>query len=237
MLKNEVMNETLEVMLNKNRKNITIEDLQQIETIYFSKATQDGEQVFPIEEVLLLPNISVLSIASSMITQEDIEVLSQLPNLKSISFTRCIIEEDVDYSSLSALENLSISRSFVNNFQTLSTAKTLKSLELFFPYNENDDDLNISDISSEETLEMLTLEGCDISNPTSFSKFTKVKTLSLLSTTVQNFDFVNHMNSLETIYVAPRYGEDKNLKKPNLIVQLSKAELVMDNVDGSKNLV
>lgn len=237
MLKNEVMNETLEVMLNKNRKNITIEDLQQIETIYFSKATQDGEQVFPIEEVLLLPNISVLSIASSMITQEDIEVLSQLPNLKSISFTRCIIEEDVDYSSLSALENLSISRSFVNNFQTLSTAKTLKSLELFFPYNENDDDLNISDISSEETLEMLTLEGCDISNPTSFSKFTNVKTLNLLSTTVQHFDFVNHMNSLETIYVAPRYGEDKNLKKPNLIVQLSKAELVMDNVDGSKNLI
>ncbi|MBQ3511584.1 MAG: hypothetical protein IJA30_04735 [Bacilli bacterium] len=237
MLKNEVMNETLEVMLNKNRKNITIEDLQQIETIYFSKATQDGEQVFPIEEVLLLPNISVLSIASSMITQEDIEVLSQLPNLKSISFTRCIIEEDVDYSSLSALENLSISRSFINNYQTLSTAKTLKSLELFFPYNENDDDLNISDISSEETLEMLTLEGCDISNPTSFSKFTKVKTLNLLSTTVQHFDFVNHMNSLETIYVSPRYGEDKNLKKPNLIVQLSKAELVMDNVDGSKNLV
>ena len=237
MLKNEVMNETLEVMLNKNRKNITIEDLQQIETIYFSKATQDGEQVFPIEEVLLLPNISVLSIASSMITQEDIEKLSHLPKLRAINFTKCILDENVDFSQLSSLENLSISRSFVNNYQTLSTAKTLKSLELFFPYNENDDDLNISDISSEETLEILTLEGCDISNPTSFSKFTKVKTLSLLSTTVQNFDFVNHMNSLETIYVAPRYGEDKNLEKPNLIVQLSKAELVMDNVDESKNLV
>lgn len=237
MLKNEVMNETLEVMLNKNRKNITIEDLQQIETIYFSKATQDGEQVFPIEEVLLLPNISVLSIASSMITQEDIEKLSHLPKLRTINFTKCILDENVDFSQLSSLENLSISRSFVNNYQTLSTAKTLKSLELFFPYNENDDDLNISDISSEETLETLTLEGCDISNPTSFSKFTNVKTLNLLSTTVQNFDFVNHMNSLETIYVAPRYGEDKNLKKPNLIVQLSKAELVMDNVEGSKNLV
>lgn len=237
MLKNEVMNETLEVMLNKNRKNITIEDLQQIETIYFSKATQDGEQVFPIEEVLLLPNISVLSIASSMITQEDIEVLSQLPKLRAINFTKCILDENVDFSQLSSLENLSISRSFINNYQTLSTAKTLKSLELFFPYNENDDDLNISDISSEETLEMLTLEGCDISNPTSFSKFTKVKTLSLLSTTVQHFDFVNHMNSLETIYVAPRYVQEQSLSKEGLKVETSKFNLAIDDKEGSKNLV
>ena len=237
MLKNEVMNETLEVMLNKNRKNITIEDLQQIKTIYFSKATQDGEQVFPIEEVLLLPNISVLSIASSMITQEDIEVLSQLPKLRAINFTKCILDENVDFSQLSSLENLSISRSFVNNFQILSTAKTLKSLELFFPYNENDDDLNISDISSEETLEMLTLEGCDISNPTSFSKFTKVKTLSLLSTTVQHFDFVNHMNSLETIYVEPRYVQEQSLSKEGLKVETSKFNLAIDDKEGSKNLV
>lgn len=237
MLKNEVMNETLEVMLNKNRKNITIEDLQQIETIYFSKATQDGEQVFPIEEVLLLPNISVLSIASSMITQEDIEKLSHLPKLRAINFTKCILDENVDFSQLSSLENLSISRSFVNNYQTLSTAKTLKSLELFFPYNENDDDLNISDISSEETLEMLTLEGCDISNPTSFSKFTKVKTLNLLSTTVQHFDFVNHMNSLETIYVAPRYVQEQSLSKEGLKVETSKFNLAIDDKEGSKNLV
>lgn len=237
MLKNEVMNETLEVMLNKNRKNITIEDLQQIETIYFSKATQDGEQVFPIEEVLLLPNISVLSIASSMITQEDIEKLSHLPKLRAINFTKCILDENVDFSQLSSLENLSISRSFVNNFQTLSTAKTLKSLELFFPYNENDDDLNISDISSEETLEMLTLEGCDISNPTSFSKFTNVKTLSLLSTTVQHFDFVNHMNSLETIYVEPRYVQEQSISKEGLKVETSKFNLAIDDKEGSKNLV
>lgn len=237
MIKNETLNQNLEVILNKNRGNIVPEDLSKVEGICFSKANPEGDQIYSSSELLLLPNLSRISVTSSLVTKEDIEVLSQLPNLKSISFTRCIIEEDVDYSTLAALEDLSISRSFVNNFQTLSTAKTLKSLELFFPYNENDDDLNISDISSEETLEMLTLEGCDISNPTSFSKFTNVKTLNLLSTSVQHFDFVNHMNSLETIYVAPRYAEDKNLKKPNLIVQLSKAGLVMDNVDGSKNLI
>lgn len=237
MLKNEVMNETLEVMLNKNRKNITIEDLQQIETIYFSKATQDGEQVFPIEEVLLLPNISVLSIASSMITQEDIEKLSHLPKLRAINFTKCILDENVDFSQLSSLENLSISRSFINNFQTLSTAKTLKSLELFFPYNENEEDLNINDISSEESLEILALEGCDITNPTSFSKFSKLKILNLLSTTVQHFDFVNHMNSLETIYVAPRYVQEQSLSKEGLKVETSKFNLAIDDKEGSKNLV
>ena len=237
MLKNEVMNETLEVMLNKNRKNITIEDLQQIETIYFSKATQDGEQVFPIEEVLLLPNVSVLSIASSMITQEDIEKLRHLPKLRTINFTKCILDENIDFSQLSSLENLSISRSFINNFKSLSTAKTLKSLELFFPYNENDDDLNVDDIESEESLEILALEGCDITNPTSFSKFSKLKILNLLSTTVQHFDFINYMNSLETIYVEPRYSQEQNLSKEGLKVETSKFSLVIDDQEGSKNLV
>ena len=237
MLKNEVMNETLEVMLNKNRKNITIEDLQQIETIYFSKATQDGEQVFPIEEVLLLPNISVLSIASSMITQEDIEKLRHLPKLRTINFTKCILDENIDFSQLSSLENLSISRSFINNFKSLSTAKTLKSLELFFPYNENDDDLNVDDIESEESLEILALEGCDITNPTSFSKFSKLKILNLLSTTVQHFYFVNHMNSLETIYVEPRYVQEQSLSKEGLKVETSKFNLAIDDKEGSKNLV
>ena len=123
-----------------------------------------------------------------------------ISRLRTINFTKCILDENIDFSQLSSLENLSISRSFINNFKSLSTAKTLKSLELFFPYNENDDDLNVDDIESEESLEILALEGCDITNPTSFSKFSKLKILNLLSTTVQHFDFINYMKYMIAAY-------------------------------------
>lgn len=237
MIKNETLNQNLEIILNKNRQNITAEDLSKIEGICFSKVDKTGEQSYSFEELLSFPNLSRLTVTATFVTNEDIRMLSNLPNLKSLEFTKCVLADDIDYSELTTVENLSISRSFINNYHSLASANGLKSLVLFFPYNEDEADLDINDIHSEETLEQLTLEGCDIANPTSFSRFSKLRTLNLLSTTVQHFDFVNYLNSLETIYVEPRYREDENLKRPNLNVQVSKVALAMDDLEGSKHLV
>lgn len=237
MIKNETLNQNLEIILNKNRQNITPEDLGRVEGICFSKVDKTGEQSYTFDELLSLPNLSRLTVTATFVTNEDIKILSKLPNLKSLDFTRCVLADDIDYSELSTVEDLSISRSFINNYHSLSSATGLKSLVLFFPYNEDEADLDINDISSEETLEHLTLEGCDIANATSFSRFSKLKTLNLLSTSVQHFDFINYLNSLETIYVEPRYRDDENLNRPNLNVRVSKIALAMDDVDGNKHLV
>lgn len=237
MIKNETLNQNLEIILNKNRQNITPEDLGRVEGICFSKVDKTGEQSYTFDELLSLPNLSRLTVTATFVTNEDIKTLGKLPNLKSLDFTRCVLADDIDYSELSTVEDLSISRSFINNYHSLSSATGLKSLVLFFPYNEDEADLDINDISSEKTLEHLTLEGCDIANATSFSRFSKLKTLNLLSTSVQHFDFINYLNSLETIYVEPRYRNDENLNRPNLNVQVSKIALAMDDVDGNKHLV
>lgn len=236
MFVNPRINGVLEVLLNKNPQDISQEDITEIQTIAFTKAQEDGQQVYSINEVLNFQNLKHIYIESSEIFQEDIEKLSQIPTLSSIEFSKCILDSNLDFSNFAQLRNLTVEGSYIEDPKFLSTLNNLKKLAVIFPYNE-EADINISDIKCGETLEELRLEGCCIENATSLSQLPNLKVLNFLSTEVPHFEFIDALPQLNQITVEPRYASNEKLQIPSLVVHTSDLHLVMDDKDYSRKIV
>ena len=231
---NPITASMLENVLNKDSESFTSDDMSLIETIYFTKAHNDGTQIYSLEELLQFPNLKNIVIESSFIVESDLEILRKLPHLSKLDFIKCILDINLDFSTL-PLETLSIERCYIEETNFLRTLQSLKSLRIVFPYNE-EQDINLNDLNCSETLESLWLEGCCLSNVTSLSNLKNIKNLNFMYTEMPQFSFVESMPKLETIFVEPRYASDNDLQKSPAKVYTSTAILAMDDEHGSKQL-
>lgn len=235
MFKNYHINRMLEVQLNKKSTDINSNDLINIKNMFFSKASNDGIQDYCIDELEVFPNLTNLTIASSLINKEDIDKLKSLDKLESINFSKCIIAEDLDFSSMKSLKNLELDRCYISSFLFIKTIKECTDLAIIYPYNEDDEKLDINYINC--NLKKLSLEGCDICNEYNLSNLSNLKTINLLSTDVSDFSFVSELESLEKIYVSPKYSKDVNLIDKEFQVAFSIADIVMDDMEGKRQLI
>ena len=182
MLKNKNLINYLNVILNKKIESISNEDFDKITNLNFLKADENGNQIYELSELLNFKNVENLTIHNSKITSLDIKILSSLSKIRTLNFDTCFFEQDVklDLSQIKSLDNLSMKRCHLDNYNVLENIINLKSLEICFPYNDIKIDMHC--LINLKELNKLILEGCIIFNELELKELHKLELLYLIFT-------------------------------------------------------
>lgn len=222
MLENVNLVNYIEVILNKKIDDISDEDFQQIKNISFSKINENNDQTYNIEELLKFNKLENITIYNSVISNDDIVVLSKFEHLTSINFEHCFFQVDLDLNSVATLKSLKFRNCYMKDYSILKDLLELKILEIVFPYRE--ECIDVSLFKNLQNLNILVLEGCNIINESELVKIKGLEILYLIYTEIKDLSFINKLNSLKKIYLSSKYIKD-------LVIENSKLEIYDSGID------
>lgn len=230
MINNENLIHFLEIILNKNKKDIDVSDLKSLKTIIFSKLNKDNNQVYNSEELLLFENVEQITIKESTITNEDIEVLKKLPKLKKIIFSKCFFKDSSILTGLININDISFIECYNKDYNFINSLNKLEKLQIVNPYL--DEKINVNSLFLSFGLKDITLQSCNLINIQSLSSMNNLEKLSLLFSKFEgDLNFIKNLNSLRELYISEDYI--KAGKYGDLNVYNSYAHLLM--IDESKS--
>lgn len=221
----------LQIKYNKPISKITKDEIEKLNLLAATKNSFSNEKKYDLNELLLFPNLEYLSIEDSIITQEDINIISKIKTLKQISFTRCYIKPNIVIEE-NNIENISLKNCYINDLNIISKSKKLSTLQIYFP--SNDYEIDINDLNF-QSIKQLSLDGCIINNINNVKKLKNLEILTLISSIFGNdFSFLGKTN-IKKLYIsdeiikAGKYGQ--------LEVLNDYSSLLMDDETYSKNIV
>lgn len=230
MINNENLIKFLEIVLNKNKKDIDINDLKNLKTIVFSKLDKDNNQIYSSEELLLFENAEQITIKESTITKEDIEVLKKISKLKKMVFSKCFFKDSSILTGLININDLSFIKCYNKDYNFICSLNKLEKLRIVNPYLS--DKINVNNLVLSFSLKDITLQSCNLDNIQSLSSMNNLEKLSLLSSKFDgDLNFIKNLNSLRELYISEDYI--KAGKYGNLNVYNSNAHLLM--IDENKS--
>jgi Leucine-rich repeat (LRR) protein len=192
-IRNENLALYLGFKLNKIGNEFTTEELGGLTELNLNQLNEFGEQEEVDVEVLdYTPNLETLTLRNFEITDELIEKIKKMPNLKSIAFDRCIISDfskigeiDVDY--LSITNNRFLTTDFLKG-------KNYKALIL-----NDSDNIDIANIADMEGLEVLYVTNSHVENPDMIGKLKNIRTLHIENSDIEDISFMGDMENLTTV--------------------------------------
>jgi len=192
-IRNENLALYLGFKLNKIGNEFTTEELGELTELNLNQLNEFGEKEEVDVEVLdYTPNLETLTLRNFEITDELIERIKKMPNLKSIAFDRCLIS---DFSKIGEInvDYLSISN---NRFLTTDFLKGKKYKGLILNDSDNIDIANIADM---EGLEVLYVTNSHVENPNMIGKLKDLRTLHVENSDIEDISFMQELEKLDTV--------------------------------------
>jgi len=203
-INNEKLSEFLVTILGKSLDRIEYSDLDNINVINISNVnpyTQKRE--FILDELKKFKSLKKVIISSSIIENEDIEVLCSLEKIHAVEFINCIIKESDEISKMNKMHSLTFNRCYLKDFSFLKKMVGLKKLEIIFPYEIKI--FNIRDLKEIKNIEKLTLAGFIIENTSELDDLRKIKYLSFLECELRQLTFIKNLNDNTELFLPFEY--------------------------------
>ena len=160
MIVNNKVIKYLEISLNKNYKDIQLEDLIMIESLCISEIgsgyTNDRVKI----NLSQFRKLQRLYITDSIITKEVLEFISQSSNITHIEFKHCLFENNLNFDLLKNIDILVFNNCNINDYSFVNKLENVSTLEIVYPYN--DVVIDIDQFKNLVKLKKLFLEGCII---------------------------------------------------------------------------
>lgn len=205
-LKNKNLEEFVSTIFNRNIADISLNDLSLVTSVSISNLSRkNGNREYGFEELSLFSKLKTVFVRESILSIEDVQVLSRLtPSLKSVEFQECLFEDENSLSLLTPFQNLSFVGCFHKNFAFVKNLLALVSLSVERPYNPTSFDMTL--LENLPNLRTLSLEGCKLENQDCLRNFCKgYARLSLLDTTLSTVDFIDVLPNGAELFVSPEY--------------------------------
>jgi len=203
MLTNEKLKDFLRVILNKEVDSITPEEIANITTVRISTRNDNGEHLFDFNDLHDLPKLERVIIADSLVRAEEIKTLSSLPLLKSIDFEHAAFVDESLLSQLANVKILSFNNCLIRDYAFLKESlKYIVEINIINPYDETELDLSL--LNDKLLLSKLCLERVNIVNYQEFG-LPNLETLSLLNSSIDSFDFIPKCPKLSVMFLPERY--------------------------------
>ena len=209
----------LQVQLNKKIEEMTEDDFKMIESLSFDSRCIDGSvNINDFSKIKLFSNLKVINVNNAILSNESLSYFN-LPNIQQINLINCTFVDDVDFSNISGITELSLNKCFVDDYSLLlKSLEKIKSVHIINPYDDNEIDIE----SLNCNLEVLVLEHCIIKNTNLLEKFDACVMLSLLNSSMDNVDlqFLKKMKSLKQLFISRKYMEEVNSLNLNHMIDV-----------------
>ena len=184
----------LDFKLNKIGDEFTVSELEELKEFSLNQLNDFGEyEEVDLEILDYVPNVETLVLRNFKITDELLEKIKNIKNLKSISFERCSIDDFNKIGNLN-VEFLSITGNPDLRTDFLKDSKKYKGLVL------NDSDLiDIANLKDMSDLEFLHVSHSNIDNPEMIKNFNGLKSLYINDTDIDDISFLENMENLLTV--------------------------------------
>lgn len=210
MINNESLKQFLKVVLNKKVELISADDINKIKTVCISTINENQEHTENFNDLLQFNNLEKIIIEKSLITEKEINILIQIGSLLSIEFVRCAFENEILLSKLYNIQSLYLNNSIIRDYSFLNTSyNKLEDFRIFNPYDETELDLTL--LKDKVQLKKLYLERCILTNFQNLI-LPLLEELSLLNTSIDNFEFIKNNPNLSLMFISERYLENSIIK-------------------------
>ncbi len=200
--KNKHLAKFISILLNKNVEDLTYQDLQKINVVNISNVDDDGERVYDFEELKYCTNLHTIIIKSSILTLDDMNILSNLgEQIKSFNFQDCVFLNENALAQLNQVEDIVFDGCIYRNLDALRQITSLKSCTIRNPYNRTV--VNLEIFKDMEALKKLYLEQCDLIHQECMKNYVfRLQCLSLLNSQVNDLQFLDTMPDSAEVYLS-----------------------------------
>ena len=229
---NEKLQLYLQTRFGKKIEDITEEECKKLEILPVEETNLGGErEAVDLSEVLpYFPNLKTINFERATLTQEDIELLS---GIKQIKFSKCDTNAVEDYSCLRDLEKVEWVQCFYKNHDWLTTLnRNIRSLSIRDPFLPSELDIHsISDINLKELL----IEGYSIKNARELEKFQNCEFLSLYNVpnASEAIPAIEQMPALKEIIIEEEIDPER-MQNKDIIVNSGYRGYLFDEPQMSK---
>ena len=193
----------LETVLNKNIKNINIDDITNLKMLVIDCS---NDETFDYSIIKYFKNLDTLSIFNSNISEEDINLIEKNTSLATIKIVKSSFDNEKSLEKLSFIKSLELSNCVIKNYEFLNKMNMLEVLKVQNPSDETVIDL--SNIENCFNLKQLVLNYCILDNVDKLGLLTNCELLSLLGTEINKFMFLQKMVSLRNLFISEKYVND-----------------------------
>lgn len=170
-------------LLKMGNEIITNDDLAKITELGLNNVTfSDKPKEISLHELKKFPNLHILTLQNFLLKDDELKLISEFKNLKTLHIASCQIESDASHQ-FPSLENLSISTSQFKDFPKIILPKIVT-------VNSINRNINLEEFQGIENVESLRL--------------TNIKR-------IQNFDVVSHMMNLVVLNIDGSKVDNKNV--------------------------
>ena len=226
MIKNKNLEIYLSNYFGKNIKEITKEELTNLEEISLDGLNIENEyEIINFKEIMeLFPNLKRITISNYVFTKENINEIA-LNNIKEYSFYKCDLKSIKKLDILNHSNILMFENCILNDYDFIKNDfDNLEVLCISNPvHNEEIDLLKIDALNIKE----LYLEKCIVSNFKAITKFQDLEFINIHETDITKeelFQFIN-LVKLEAIVVDEMYLDDETKE----IMKKSEIEIISNN--------
>ena len=199
--------------LNKLVNDFSEDELNQIEEIIINYDDEEQSSFIFLEELLKFNKLRSLTLRNGYIYNDNYNIFTKLNNLEDITFEKCEFENK-NYITKLNLKSLSFYNCKISDYSFVNSLTNLEELSIV---NGN------IDMDVINTLTNLVYLEISNSNIKGIIKSDKIKELHIDYTDIENFDFLNNINSLERLSIdIKQYNSNKelfdNLSKKSVLV-------------------
>lgn len=204
--KNKNLSDFVSTILNKNASTISLEDLNFVTSVNISNLSRkDGKRTYGFEELAMFPSLMNVIVKESILSSEDIRVLSQLASsTRSIEFQECFFEDELSLSLLANFQKVSFVGCFHKDFSFVKSLSSLEGFSVEKPYNPVSFDVSL--LENSKDLRSLSFEGCQLEHQEKIKDCcSNCARLSLLDTTLSTIDFIDVLPNGAELFLSSEY--------------------------------
>ncbi len=188
--------------LNKLDNDFSDEELNHIEEILINYDDEEQSSFVFLEELLKFNKLKSLTLRNGYIYNDNYNIFTKLNNLSEIVFDKCEFENK-NYITKLNLKSLSFYNCKISDYSFVNSLTNLEELSI------TNGNINIDDINKLTNLVYLEISNSSIKGNINLSK---LKELHIDNTNIENFDFLNNLNSLKRLGIdRKQYNSNKEL--------------------------
>lgn len=196
----------LQTILKKSLDDISKSDLENIKFFSFNGKCYDGsENESDFDIVNMLPNLEELCIQNIYISNDIMNKILKNKNIQFLIMVKCAFYDNFDFSTLKSIKGLKLLDCYIDDYKKILGNLDVNSL--IIQRQQDDNIIDISSIGNCDSIKILRIEECSISNVDKIDKFVNCEELSLLWSKFKiNGNVFTNMKALKKLYIDKEYN-------------------------------